>query len=77
MAAVGSDDRFQLDLFLRCLEDMLPFIEPDDIGTPAHLAVEKRLIPSVVGSNLEAIHGSVTPRQKVIFIFAGGLCWSY
>ena len=64
MASVGSDDRFQPDLLLSRLEDMLPFIETDDVGTLVRLAVKKRLIPSVVGSNLEAMHDSVTPRQK-------------
>ena len=68
MAEVGSDDRFQPDLLLRRLEDMLPFIERDDVGTLAHLAVEKRLIPSLVGSNLEAMHDSVTPRQKFRYL---------
>ena len=65
MAAVGSDDdRFQPDLLLRRLEDMLPFIEPGDVRTVARLAVKKKLIPSKVRSNLEAMHDSVTPRQK-------------
>ena len=68
MAAVGSDDRFQPDLLLTCLEDMLPFIEPDDVGTLTHLAVEKKLIPSEVVSELEAMHDSVTPRQKFRYL---------
>ena len=68
MAAVGSGDSFQPDLLLRRLEDMLPFIEPDAVGTLARLAVEKRLIPSVVGGNLEVMHDSVTPRQKFRYL---------
>ena len=68
MAAVGSDDRFHPDLLIRRLEDMLPFIEPDDVGTLARLAVEKRLIPSEVGSDLEAMHDRVTPRQKFRYL---------
>ena len=68
MAAVGSDDRFQPDLLLRRLEDMLPFIEPDDVGTLTHLAVEKKLIPSEVGSELEAMHDRVTPWHKFRYL---------
>ena len=68
MAAVGSDERFHPDLLIRRLEDMLPFIEPDDVGTLARLAVEKRLIPSEVGSDLEAMHDRVTPRQKFRYL---------
>ena len=66
MAALGSDDHFKL--LLRRLEGIVPFIEPDDVGTLAHLALEKKLIPNEVGSDLEAMHDRVTSRQKFRYL---------
>ena len=59
---------FQPDFFVRCLEDMLPFVEPDDVQTLALLAVKKNIVSLHVKEDIEALHESVTHQQKFRYL---------
>ena len=61
-------ENFQPDFLVRCLKDMLPFIEPDDVQTLAHLALKKNLVSKDVKEDIEAMYESVTHQQKFRYL---------
>ena len=62
------EEQFQSDFLVRCLEDMVPFIEPDDVNTLVHLSVKKNLVSIDVEKSIEAMHENITPQQKFRYL---------